>query len=561
MDKIGNNQTNYPNHGFVFYDFDSKHSQFGFGCRNFYNLKIICLSEHFKNEEDKMTLRLIAPIFVLMFASVIHPIVAAEATETKSAPSIPDPTRFVTEHKGQFNGENIRYQAIAGETYLRTIKGEPKASIFSFAYLRKDVKNTEQRPVTFIWNGGPGSASTWLHMGGYGPKRIVVPSDATHPGLAPYSLVDAPETILDATDLVFIDPVGTGFSRALGEHKSTEFWGLYEDAQSMAEFIRAWVTENQRWNSPRFIIGESYGTTRAAAVANILESEMSLSVNGLIFVSQALDYTGSTPYVRDNLIAHITYLPTMAATALYHKKVSTQLSQEAFLQQARAFATDVYLPALFKGNGLSVEEFNKVRDGLASFTGLSPEYIARANLRVQSNRFRKELLRDQGLGVGNLDSRYTSDDIDDLSADSERDASSEAIGPAYLSALMQHMQRNLNVNWQRQYLDPADPELSPNWRYRTTPDGSGYEPMFVNTAHDLSQAMHTNPNLKVLVASGYFDLVTPFFDAEYTLKRHDIPAPRIQFEYYQGGHMMYVNNDARLQLMEDSRKFIKQQTR
>ncbi|MBT0586173.1 serine carboxypeptidase [Alteromonas sp. SM 2104] len=484
----------------------------------------------------------------------------AEGTsDTESASKdIPPPSVFVSQHKARFNGESINYKAVAGETYLTDLKGQHKASIFTFSYLKDDDKDPSHRPVTFVWNGGPGSASTWLHMGGFGPKRIVVPSDASHAGLPPYDIKDVPETILDVTDLVFIDPVGTGFSRALGDYTGKDFWGLYEDAESMADFIQTWLTDNKRWNSPRFIMGESYGTTRAAAVANILESDRSISVNGLLFISQALDYQGSTPYVRDNIVSHITYLPTMAATALYHQKVAPQTSKAEFLQAARAFSTDQLLPALFKGSAISDSEYDAVKQGLVKFTGLSETYIDRANIRIQGFRFAKELLRDQGLAVGLLDSRYTRDEIDDLGAD---DAGSNAISAAYKSALMMHMQSNLGVDWSRHYLSPADPDLSPNWRYRTTPDGSGYEPKYVNTAHDLSKAMRVNPALQVFVASGYYDLVTPFFDAEYTLGRHDIPKQRVTYKYYDGGHMMYVNEEARLALLNDTRAFIIELTR
>lgn len=501
------------------------------------------------------TLQLVCAFSLFTYASIA---LADEGEEhSDKTIDVPPPTVFTSQHKGRFNGESVSYTAIAGETYLRDLEGKPKASIFNFSYIKNQSKGGENRPVTFVWNGGPGSASTWLHMGGYGPKRIVVPSDASHPGLPPYDIKDAPETLLDITDLVFIDPVGTGFSRALGEYEGKDFWGLYEDAQSMAEFIKTWLTENNRWNAPRFIIGESYGTTRAAAVANILESDMSISLSGLLFVSQALDYQGSSPYIRDNLISHITYLPTMAATALYHGKITPKpTSQLEFIQQSREFATDELLPALFKGSAIGEEEYSRVSERLAYFTGLDKDYIESANIRVQGFRFAKQLLRDQGKAVGLLDSRYLRDGIDDLDADVAADAGSEAIGAAYKASLMVHMRNNLGVNWDRQYLSPADPELSPNWRYRTTPDGSGYEPTFVNTAHDLSAALRANPKLKVFIASGYFDLVTPFFDAEYTLNRHDIPKDRLHYEYYQGGHMMYVNEEARVKLLEDSRAFI-----
>ncbi len=498
---------------------------------------------------------------VVLFVANSPAFAAEEQKEEKSSEAVREPTRFVTEHRGRFNGVTIDYTATAGETYIRDKDGEPRGSIFTFAYTKTELDDGEVRPVTFLWNGGPGSASLWLHMGTYGPRRVSVPSDARFPGLPPYTIVDSPETILDVTDLVFVDPVGTGFSRAIGEGESKEFWGLNEDAQSIAEFIRTWVTEHGRWNSPRFLLGESYGTTRAAAVARILEDDMMLALNGIIFVSQALDYQGSTPYVRDNIVSYITYIPTMSAAAWYHGKVNPRPDDlESFLDASRRFASDELLPALFRGNTLSDAERAQVRDRLAYFTGLSPEYVERANLRIQGTRFAKELLRDAGMAIGRLDARYSVDEIDDLEADPSGDAASYAISAAFKATLMDYMRTDLNVEWDRLYLAPADEGLSGNWRYRTVPDGQSYEPKYVNTAHDLAEALRINPALKVLVASGYYDLVTPFFDAEYTLNRHDIKRAQVEYTYYGGGHMMYVNEPSRTALLDDTRGFILSQT-
>ncbi len=478
----------------------------------------------------------------------------------KPAKPIPEPQSFVTTHEARFNGTRINYTVTAGETYLTDEDGEPKASIFSFAYLQLAKDRNTERPVTFVWNGGPGSSSVWLHMGTLGPKRISVPSDAGHPGSAPYPILEAPETLLDITDLVFVDPVGTGFSRPLGEHEGKEFWGLVEDGESMAEFIRNWVTENGRWNSPKFLLGESFGTTRAAKVAHILESDMNLSLNGIVFVSQALDYAGSTPYVDDNLISFITYVPTMAAAAAYHGKVSpAPANLERFLEEARAFATDELLPALFKGNRISMAEARQVRDRLAYFTGISAEYIDAANLRLNGRRFAKELLRTDGLAIGLNDARYTRDDIDDLDAEIESDASSDALSAPFTAALMDYMHADLAVRMDRPYRISGGDELSKHWRWRPVPDDQSWEPRWVNTAHDLAEALRINPGLRVFVASGYYDLVTPFFDAEFTLNRHAIPAERIDYAYYTGGHMMYVNEPSRTRLLEDIRTFMRNQ--
>ncbi|MFK8020430.1 MAG: S10 family peptidase [Pseudomonadales bacterium] len=473
--------------------------------------------------------------------------------------SIPEPTAFITQHSGVFNGKKINYTVTAGETYLQNKDGNPKASIFSFAYTKKGPANAN-RPVTFVWNGGPGSASVWLHIGSFGPKRVSVPSNAQYPGPPPYSVLTAPETILDVTDLVFVDPVGTGYSTALGEHENSEFWGLNEDAESMAEFIRDWSTANGRWNAPRFLLGESFGTTRAAAVADVLQSDMNISLNGLIFVSQALDYAGSSPYMSNNLISYITYLPTMAAAALHHKKISpAPESTESFLRDARRFATDELLPALFNGNQLGSEQRAQVAERLAWFTGLSPEYIERANLRVNGFSFAKELLRDQGLALGLLDARYTRDDIDDLESQPESDAAGDAISAAFQAAMRSYMHTDLKIDWNRLYKSPSDDELGDKWRWRTVPDDSGWEPWPVNTAGDLVRALRVNPSLQVMVASGYHDLVTPFFDAEYTLNRHGIKQGRVEYHYYTGGHMMYVHEPSRTDLLNDVRAFVTRQ--
>lgn len=469
---------------------------------------------------------------------------------------VPEPTHFTSQHTGTFNGKRLSYQVDAGETYLRNGEGEPTAAIFSFDYV---VEDDSQRPVTFIWNGGPGSSSNWLHMGGYGPKRIVVPSDAEHPGAAPYTIKDAPETILDVTDMVFVDPVGTGFSRAIGKGKKEDFWGLTEDANAMAAFIAEWLTENNRWNSPIFLLGESFGTTRAAAVAKVLLEDYVINVNGIIFVSQALDYQGSTPYVDDNIISYITYIPTMAATAWYHGKVDKRGDFETFIQQSREFATQELLPALFKGNLLTSDKREQLINQLHRFTGLSKEYIDRVNLRINAFRFAKELRRDEGIAVGLLDSRYTNDERDDVAARPQDDAA-RAISPAYKASLMHYMRNELGVDWERDYLNPSDPELSGKWRWNPLSEGRSWEPHYVNTAPDLAAVLRSNPTLKVMVNSGYYDLITPFFDAEYTLNRHGIKRDDIIYNYYHGGHMMYVHEPARQALLDETRNFIENQS-
>lgn len=483
---------------------------------------------------------------------------AAEDEEKKSEDAVPVPEArtFVTRHSGRFGGRAVRYTATAGETYLRNEKGEPVASIFSTAYLENEVRDPTTRPVTFVFNGGPGSPAVWLHMGVFGPRVVQVPSDAGDDGAPPYPLIDNALSMLDLTDLVFVDPVGTGFSRVIGEGKTEDYWGLKEDARSIAEFIRVWLTANKRWNSPRFIAGESFGTTRAVGVVHELGGgAVVIAFNGLILISQALDFTGSTP-VHDNLIAYVTYFPSLAATAWYHGKVQDAPTDLAvFLDEARDFAVGEYMPALFQGSLLGAEERARVVARMAHFTGLSEAYIDVSNLRVLTPRFRKQLLRDEGVAVGALDGRYKGDDVDDAAERPDGDPASYGVGSAFSAALNHYFATELNVDLERPYRI-RNRKLSRNWRYRTAPDGESYEPAYVNVARQLATAMRRNKDLRVLVASGYYDLVTPFFDAEYTFGRHGIDMERTEMTYYESGHMMYLHRPSFEKLVRDIRGFI-----
>jgi len=485
-----------------------------------------------------------------------------EAPASQGAPAepakqpIPEPTRFATHHVGRFGSETVRYAATAGETYLRDDAGEPTASLFSFAYVREGVEDSGGRPVTFVWNGGPGSSSVWLHMGTLGPQRVAVPSDARSAGAPPFPVEANQETLLDVTDLVFVDPVGTGFSHGLGAHVDEEFWGLDQDAASIARFVRTWITEQGRWSSPKFLVGESFGTTRAAAVAELLESGAEgVSLNGLVLISQALDYTGSTPKL-DNLISFLTYLPTMAATAWYHQRAADPPETlEPFLEEARAFAVTEYAPALLQGSRLDAEARERVRRGLARFTGLPEDYLERSELRVVAWRFLKELLRDQGVSLGRLDARYTGDDADDAAELPDGDPASDAITGAYTAALHDYMARELNVKMERRYRISGHRQMGGKWKWRPAGETGEWEPSYVDVARRLGRAMRRNPELRVLVASGYYDFATPFFDAEYTFARNGIVSDRVEMTYYEAGHMMYVHDPSRTTLLRDMRAF------
>lgn len=471
---------------------------------------------------------------------------------------IPDPLRFESLHEGIFHGQKIRYRAIAGETFLKNTKGEPTAALWSTSYLKEDL-GTSNRPVIFIFNGGPGSASVWLHMGVFGPKVVQVKSEADEDdGAAPYKVIHNDLALLDLADLVFIDPVGTGYSKVIGEGKEEEYWGLMEDANSIAQFMRLWITQHKRWQSPKYIAGESFGTTRAAAVTSALEKGgQTMAINGLILISQALDYQGSTS-VHDNIASYFTYFPTMAATAWYHKKAGQGKTLEAFLEEARAFSYNEYLPALYKGNQLSTSEKEKLAERISYFLGLDRDYVLRSDNRILTSRFKKELLRKEGKTIGTLDGRYLGEE-GDQTADRPTlgDPSSYGIDAAYTAVLQDYFAQTLKVSLDRPYLT-SNGQISSKWNWRPVPQGSYWEPSYVNVARMLGESMRRNKDLKILVANGYYDLITPFLDAEYTFARHDIPSERVKMTYYEGGHMMYNHREDFEKLVKDIRRFLGQ---
>jgi carboxypeptidase C (cathepsin A) len=482
---------------------------------------------------------------MLATGAAAQPPQAAPRTEAAAR----EPQRSVTRHSGTFGGQRISYTATAGETFLRADNGTPRASIFSTSYVKEP--RDPNRPVTFLFNGGPGSGSLWLHMGAFGPRYVAIPSDATDDGAAPFPIVDNPHSLLDVTDLVFIDPVGTGFSHALGDTKPNEFWGVTSDAQSIAQFIRLWLNENGRWNSPKYLGGESYGTTRTAAVVNQLEGTYNdVSLKGLLLISTVLDL-GAGADTPGNEVTHILNLPSMAATALYHGKAEAP-SIEQFVEEARRFATTRYAAALMQGNALPPEERASIRRELARFTGLSEQYLENADLRIEPGRFYKELLRDRGLTVGRLDSRYTGRDYDNAGERPDNDPSFYGIDAGYSAAINQHLRETLNYRTDRPYI--AIGQVGP-WDWRIGPGRD--DDVYLNVAPYIGRAMRENKDLRVFVGQGYYDFATPFFAAEYALTRTGFPKDRIQFAYYQSGHMMYVRDQDRAGLSRDIRAFIR----
>ncbi len=475
----------------------------------------------------------------------------ADMETEEAVKPIPDPVMFKTSHSGTFGGKRVSYSVEAGDTHIKNEDGEPAASLFTISYIKDEAG--PDRPVTFVFNGGPGSASVWLHLGLLGPKRAVVASNAdADDGAAPYRLVDNADSILDLTDLVFIDPVGTGFSRAIGKGEDKDYWNETGDAGSIAELIRIWITDHERWNAPKYLAGESFGTTRAAYLANeMLTGDVDIALNGLVLISQALDYEGSTS-AHDNVYSYITYLPTMAAAAQYHGRAGAGVDQAQFLADARDFARDEYGPALLKGARLSAAEMAHIRDRLAYFTGLDPAYIERSDLRILMPRFQKELLRDQGVALGRLDGRYLGDEADDIAERPDADPSSYFVGSAYNALFNQYISSQLGVKMDRPYIVSSS-EAGRGWDFG--PEDGQWEPHYVNVGRQLTTAMRQNTAMKVWVANGLFDMITPFFDAEITFGRYGMPQDRIAMTYYQAGHMMYLHDPSLKAITADLRAF------
>ncbi|MFA6219459.1 MAG: peptidase S10 [Erythrobacter sp.] len=455
---------------------------------------------------------------------------------------------------GTFGGRAVTYTATVAEQVLRDDKGTPKAAIVTTAYVAEP--RDPRRPVTFLFNGGPGSGSLWLQMGAFGPKRVAIPSDARDDGGPPYPILDNPDSLLDVTDLVFIDPVGTGWSHAIGDTDPKDYWGITQDAKSVAQVIRQWLGENGRWNSPKFLGGESYGTTRSAAVVNELEGGYNdVALNGVILISTVLDFAAGAETEGAEL-GYITTLPSFAATALYHGKVpgdSGAPSVEQFVEQARQFAIGPYAAFLLKGQKAGAGERAAVRHELARFTGLSETFLENADLRVSSGRFYKELLRDRGLSVGRLDSRYTGKDYDNAGEVPDNDPSFYGIDGGYTAAVNTFLRDEIGYRTDRQYAT-IGAVSDWDWRLKGGRDTDAY----LNVAPYLGRALRENAGLRIHVAQGWYDFATPFFAAEYALGRTGIPQDRIRFHYYDAGHMMYVRDEDRARLARDIRDFIRE---
>lgn len=443
--------------------------------------------------------------------------------------------RAVTHHTRSIGGRDVTYTATAGTMTLPDYEGKPRADIFFVAYT-EDGAEPGERPITFAYNGGPGSSSVWLHLGALGPVRVDMGAEG-HPPKPPYRMLDNEHSWLAFTDLVFIDPVGTGYSRpAEGENKS-QFHGLDEDISSVGDFIRLWTTRNQRWASPKFLAGESYGTTRNAGMAAYLQDTHGMFLNGIVMISAVLNFQ-TVRFADGNDLPYWLFLPTYAATAWYHGALDDAQQQRPlreFLDEVERFARTDYLTALARGADLPEGERARISDQLSRYTGLSPGYIDRADLRLNISRFTKELLRDRDITVGRLDSRIRGRDADANSTSPDFDPSMEAIDGPYTALLNQYVRAELGYENDHPY-EILTGRVHP-WNY------DRYSNRYVNVAPRLRDAMFKNQNLQVLFASGYYDLATPFFATDYTIDHLGVDGPlrnNIHTAYFESGHMMYI---------------------
>jgi carboxypeptidase C (cathepsin A) len=515
--------------------------------------------------------RLLSPkcwcVFSFLTVTVaVGPVAVAQNASNANAPggapsfaSLPGPSTkpttqpgdkvVVEEHESTIGGKPIRYRTTAGTMPLPDDDGKPRADIFFTAYETLPVN--PKRPITFVFNGGPGAASVWLHLGTVGPKRVAIADDGGLP-LPPFSYTNNDESWLDLTDLVFIDPVGTGYSRAAPGQKPDQFWGVEQDASAVSEFIRLYTTKNGRWGAAKYIAGESYGTTRAARISELLADRHGLALNGIVLVSTVLDFATLQPGPTNDL-PYWLFLPSYTAIAHYHKRLPEDLQKLPLtdvLKQAEAFASGEYVAALTKGVGtLRDEQRTSIGQQLARLTGLDAKQIARRNLRIEPGYFRDALLEDRRTLIGRFDGRIEGFDTDPGSSFATQDPSFNAYLALYTAAMYAYAREELKYESTLQYEVLAS---LGSWDFGR--GGSG--PLSVSG--NLRNAMVKNPALKVLVASGWYDLATPYFAADYTVNRLDLPkAARgsITQTYYPGGHMMYHVAAARKQLKEDVAKF------
>jgi carboxypeptidase C (cathepsin A) len=487
----------------------------------------------------------------------------AEHKDAEKEAPIPPEKTSVTHHDLTLGGKTLHYTATAGTLLIRDEEDKPYGSIFYVAYTL-DGAEAVSRPVSFLYNGGPGSATLWLHMGSFSPVRITTDSPNPTAG-PPFKLVPNESSLLDKTDLVFIDAPLTGYSRAVGKATAKDFTGVDPDLRAFDRFIIRYISVNQRWNSPKFLIGESYGTTRSAALADMLGND-GVQLNGVVLISSILNYGVRVPGYDS---VYVFNLPSYAAAAWYFNKIPNRPADlGAWVQQARDFASGQYAQALYAGQNLSAEKLDEVAKEVSHFTGLSVDYIKEANLRISPTRFRKEVLRDDRRTLGRYDMRFEGVDTDAAGENPSYDASDTGITGAFVAALHDYMQRELKYESTDAYYPTAYNNIQWDFKHRPTsggggPGGGGPEQAQPDVAADLASAMRKNPHLEVFSANGYFDLATPFFATEFDLSHMELdPQLRgnIHFGYYPSGHMIYLNVDALKQLKSDLAAFIAKAT-
>jgi len=513
-----------------------------------------------------------------LLAAIVSP--ASPAADTRSKPEIagtlgcatvgggtddnrwtqlPSNDTVVTRHRLSTPGRSFEYAATAGTLVIQDDEGRPIANMGYTAYTRSGVPPAS-RPVLFAFNGGPGSSSVWLHLGLLGPKRIVV-NDAGITPPAPVRMVDNEFSILDRADIVLIDPVGTGFSRATCARNDADFWGVDVDAESVGRFIAQYVTDNHRWASPKYLLGESYGTIRAAVVANYLRIRRSLNFNGVILLSVAIDLEAVYTDLPGNDRTYSLFLPGFAAVAWYHNKLPRQRGPlEPFLAEVRRYASGPYLSLLAKGNGLSEAELDAAAEDIHNYTGLSAAYLKAAHLRVSESAFNQELLRSERRTISRLDARYTGDTQDPLQKTADYDPMLSQLGAVYTSAFQDYLRGELNIQRPQEYRTSAYLFIGDKWDYSHRVMGLvGEKQPMVNAGVDLAQTLVQDPSLRVMSLNGYFDVGSPFSASEYMISQMRIPpsaVSRIQMKYYEAGHMMYLHMPSLRQLKRDLDAFV-----
>lgn len=466
-------------------------------------------------------------------------------------------SRWESSHSIVVGGETVEYDAVVASTTLTNQEGEPAAELFYTAYFRTNGAPSSERPLVFAFNGGPGSASFWLHMGIMGPRRVVTPEVGPQ-GAPPYPLEDNDYTVLDLADIVMVDPIGTGFSHPLGETEGSYYWGIDEDARSLAQFVRRFLSEYDRWNSPRYLLGESYGTTRSAVLAGHLQ-RANIDLNGIVLVSVVLQFN-TIQFAPGDDLPYIVNLPSYAITARYLDRLpgGSPDDLDSFMAEVEAWSLNEYAPALLAGGTLDAETRSEVIEQMHRYTGLSRDFIDKSNLRVTAPAFEAELLRDEGRVVGRLDARFTGPAGDALGVRPSHDPQSTAISSAYTSAFNSYLRGELGYDGDREYV-PSGGTRDWNWG-RLQGGGRFVRGMGTpNVAPDLARAMQRNPDLKVLLVNGIYDLATPYFAAVWTVDRMGLsPELRANIERsdFAAGHMMYVEQSLLPQWKEDVGGFI-----